>query len=145
MKRAIVLILVLAVLLTACAPKEAPKISQTQAAETVYKYFDAWSRQNYTEMYSLISDGFKKIEPTAKTLQDFEAYAKKQGITKIRINSIIDKQNTGEVAVIDYDVTLTINGQETPFQSTFTVKKKPYDSPPGWKLIHPYGENIDTT
>lgn len=96
-------------------------------------------------MYSLISDGFKKIEPTAQTYESFEAFAKKQGIQGIRIKSIKEGLNDGETAAIDYDVIFISKGKEVPYQSTFTLRYRTNDQQPGWKLIHPYGNNIDTS
>ncbi len=144
MKKSLVLFLVISTILIACTPTQ-PKTSESEATKVVRTYFEAWDRQDWPTMYSLMSDGFKKIDPNAKTLQDFEAFAEKQGITAVKINSITEKLNDGTQATIDYDVAFTIKGKETPFKSTFTVRYKPNDTSPGWKLIHPYGPNIDTT
>ncbi len=144
MKKILMSILIISVILIACAPTK-PKTSESEAVEVVRTYFEAWDGQDWLTMYSLMSDGFKKIDPNAKTLQDFEAFASRQGITSVRINSITEKLNDGTSATIDYDVTFTIKGKETPFKSTFTIRYKPDDAAPGWKLIHPYGPNIDTT
>src|SRR3989338_4928535 len=40
-------------------------------------YFQAWNGEQYDVMYSLISDGFKQIEPTAKTFDNFKSNMKK--------------------------------------------------------------------
>lgn len=118
----------------------------SESFTTVKTYFEAWNKQDYKTMYNLISDGFKQIDPTAKTYQDFESFAKKQGITSVKINSIKEVLNDGKTATVDYDVTFTFrSGEVNPFKSTFTVKYKPNDKQPGWKLIHPYGNNIDNT
>ena len=96
-------------------------------------------------MYSLISDGFKKLEPTANTPEKFAEYAMAQGIEGVRINSIGETSNDGKTASVDYDVEFTVNGQAVPFSGTFTLKYRKDDKTPGWKLIHPYGKNIDTS
>ena len=129
--------------LSACTKQQIT--SQTEAEKVVRTYFEAWDSQDWKTMYSLISDGFKEIDPNAKTLVDFEAFASSQGITSVKINLIKEKINDGKQATVDYDVTFIINGKTTPFQSTFTVKYKPNDAQPGWKLIHPYGDNNDTS
>lgn len=138
------LLLVISLLfLGACTKQQIT--SQTQAEKDVRIYFEAWDKQDWKTMYSLISDGFKKIDPNAKTLANFEAFASSQGITSVKINLIKEKISDGKQATVDYDVIFIINGKTTPFQSTFTLKYKPKDQQPGWKLIHPYGNNIDNT
>lgn len=137
--------LLLLVFLGACTSQEKTNFSQTQAEKVVKTYFEAWDSQNWKTMYSLMSDGFKKIDPNAKTFADFEAFVSSQGTTAVKINSIKEKFGDKNQATVDYDVTFIINGKTTSFQSTFTVKYKPKDQQPGWKLIHPYGDNIDTS
>ena len=56
--------------------------------EVVKQYFTRWSNKDYPNMYVTISDGFKKIEPTAKNLAFFKEYADSQGISGINILSI---------------------------------------------------------
>src|SRR3990167_1946324 len=45
--------------------------------QVVILYFQAWNDEQYDVMYSLLSDGFKQIEPTAKTFADFKANMEK--------------------------------------------------------------------
>ena len=112
--------------------------------EVVKQYFTAWNNKNYPDMYSAISDGFKKIEPTAKDFRAFESYADSQGINGIRIISIQEESNDGISSSVDYSVEFTLsNGKKSKFDGTFTLKYRPGDIIAGWKLIHPYGENID--
>lgn len=121
------------------------KESDQEPVRVVENYFKAWNSADYITMYNLISDGFKKIEPTAVSLNSFRDYAVAQGITKVVINKVTLKSNNGDKATVDYDVVFITNRKEIPFKGTFTLRYKPNDSQPGWKLIHPYGENIDTT
>ncbi len=116
-----------------------------EPAQVVKEYFRAWDNADYEKMYGLISDGFKDIEPTAISLDNFKNYAESQRITSVEITDITLDSNTGNTATVDYDVTFLVNKKEVPFQGIFTLKYKPNDARPGWKLIHPYGENIDTT
>ncbi|MBI2667859.1 DUF4829 domain-containing protein [Candidatus Woesearchaeota archaeon] len=113
--------------------------------EVVEQYFTAWNNKNYVNMYATFSDGFKKIEPTAKTLQDFKNYASSQNIEEVEIVNVEEKSNNGETAGVDYDIIFTLsNGQKSNYEGTFTLKYRKGDIIQGWKLIHPYGENIDT-
>ena len=49
-------------------------VSALNPEHVVILYFQAWNDERYDVMYSLISDGFKQIEPTAKTFQNFKSY-----------------------------------------------------------------------
>ena len=110
----------------------------------IEQYFTAWSNKNYPDMYAAISDGFKKIEPTAKDLRAFKEYAESQGIGGIKILSVKEASNDGKTATVDYSVEFLLsNGKKDSFDGTFTLKYRQGDVIPGWKLIHPYGENID--
>lgn len=112
--------------------------------EVVKQYFNAWANKNYPDMYAAISDGFKKIEPTAKDLRAFKSYVQSQGIESANIVSIKEKSNDGSTSIVDYSVEFSLsNGKKTKFNGTFTLKYREGDIIPGWKLIHPYGENID--
>jgi len=112
--------------------------------EVVKQYFTSWNDMNYPEMYSAFSDGFKKIEPTANDLRAFTEYVKSQHIDKVIVKKIEEKSNDGRTAIVDYAVEFVLkNKSKTSFDGTFTLKYKQGDIIPGWKLIHPYGENID--
>ena len=114
--------------------------------EVVKQYFNAWSSKNYPDMYAAISDGFKKIEPTAKDLSTFKKYAESQGIDNVRILLIKEASNDGQTAAVDYSVEFLLsNGKKSQFGGTYTLKYRKGDIIPGWKLIHPYGENIDNS
>lgn len=112
--------------------------------EVVILYFQAWNDEQYDAMYSLISDGFKQIEPTAKTFEDFKSYINKFYDTSLGVSVVSAKeayQNEKE-AGIEYKIEIkNKDGTKKPFSSSYTLKKREN----GWKLIHPYGENIDTT
>lgn len=114
--------------------------------KVVEQYFTAWSNKDYPDMYATISDGFKKIEPTARNLQTFREYANSQGIDGIQILSIKESSNDGKTSTVDYSVNFLLpNGKKSKFDGAFTLKYRQGDVIPGWKLIHPYGENIDAS
>ena len=111
--------------------------------EIVKKYFESWDKKNWVEMYSSISDGFKKIEPTAKTLADFRQYIVSQNIGNVNILSVNERSNDGKIANVDYSVEFLIN-ETNKSNGTFILKYREGDIIKGWKLVHPYGDKIDT-
>lgn len=112
--------------------------------EVVKQYFNAWSSRNYPDMYAAISDGFKKIEPTAADLRTFKSYVESQGVESVKIESIEEKSNDGYTSIVDYFLEFLLsNGEKRKLNGTFILKYRKGDVIPGWKLIHPYGENID--
>ena len=119
-------------------------VSALNPEQVVILYFQAWNDEQYDVMYSLISDGFKQIEPTAKTFQDFKSYMGKFYDTALGVSIVEAKEsyNNGKEAGIDYKIEITNkDNAKKEFSSAYTLKKRAN----GWKLIHPYGENIDTT
>lgn len=140
-QKAIVAGIIVLLLITGCT--SSPK--QGEAGKVVETYFNAWNSQDYATMYGSISDGFKQLEPTAKTLTDFGTYASAQQISEVKIVSVKETSNDGKVATVDYNVEFTAQGKKVPFAGTYTVKWKPNDNHPEWKLIHPYGKNIDAS
>ena len=114
--------------------------------KVVLDYFSAWNKKDYSKMYAQISDGFKKIDENAKTLNSFSDYAASQNIEGVKILSIKQSSNNGKTASVDYSVEFTLaNGKKIPFSGTYTIKYRDKDRVRAWKMIHPYGENIDTT
>ena len=114
--------------------------------EVVRQYFTAWNDKGYPNMYATFSDGFKNIEPTAKDLRAFKEYVQTQPIDGVNIKTIDEKSNDGRTASVDYAVEFLLkDGTKQPFEGTFTLKYREGDIIRGWKLIHPYGENIDTS
>lgn len=114
--------------------------------EVVELYFSSWNNKDYPNMYSTISDGFKKIDPTAKSLQDFREYVGSQNIESVEIMNIKELNNNRQTASVDYNVVFIMtNGQKLPYEGTFTLKYREGDVIQGWKLIHPYGEDIDNS
>ncbi|MBI2668646.1 nuclear transport factor 2 family protein [Candidatus Woesearchaeota archaeon] len=136
------IIVLLLLIIIGCASNIEKNGSLTPAT-VVELYFKAWNLQDYETMYRLISDGFKTIEPSAKTIDDFTTYAKAQGITTVKIDSIQEKSNDGITAGVYYKVRFVTQNKEVPFEGTFTLKYRANDGVPGWKLIHPYGTNVD--
>lgn len=119
-------------------------VSALTPEQVVILYFQAWNDEQYDVMYSLISDGFKQIEPTAKTFDDFKIYMEKFYDTALGVRIVEAKESykTDKEAGVDYKIKITKkDGTESEFSSAYTLKKHAN----GWKLIHPYGENIDTS
>jgi len=119
--------------------------NKSEPAIAVRSYFEAWDIENYGTMYGVISDGFKSLEPTAATFDQFKEYAESQGIDEVQVISISETSNDDKEATVEYNVKFIIKGKEAPFKGTYTLKYKKQDNTPGWKLIHPYGDNIDTS
>lgn len=114
--------------------------------EVVRQYFESWDRKDYPNMYATLSDGFKRIDPNAKDLSTFKDFASSQGIEGVRIISMKEKSNDGRTAIVAYSVEFTLSdASKQPFNDEFTLKFRHGDVIPGWKLIHPYGQNIDTS
>ena len=140
---AILLIIVVAGVITANR-QDPEEYAFPQPEEVVRQYFTSWNNKDYPNMYATISDGFKRIEPTAKTLQDFKNYVKAQSIEGVSITSVDEASNDGITATVDYRVQFMLSDETTtPYKGTFTLKNRQGDVIRGWKLIHPYGENID--
>lgn len=114
--------------------------------EVVRQYFESWNNKDWPNMYATISDGFKKIDPNAKDLATFKNFANSQGIEGVRILSIKEESNNGVTAIAAYSVEFTLSdGTKSQFSDKFTLKFRQGDVILGWKLIHPYGPNIDTS
>ncbi len=112
--------------------------------EVVRQYFESWARKDWPNMYATLSDGFKKIDPNAKDLAAFRDYASSQGIEEVNILSVEEKINDGTTAAVDYSVEFVLaDKSKQKFDGTFTLKYRQGDIIPGWKMIHPYGNNID--
>ena len=159
MKKLLFIFLSLILFINACAKTQQnqqqtiPKPIQTVLAEDVSTltpeqvtilYFQAWNDEQYDVMYSLISDGFKQIEPTAKTFKDFKSYMEKFYDTSLEVSIVQAKESyrNEKEAGVEYKIEITgKDGTKREFSSVYTLKKRAN----GWKLIHPYGENIDTT
>ena len=112
--------------------------------KVVEQYFTAWDNKDYVNMYATFSDGFKNIDPNAGNLGTFRDYVNLQNIEDIEIVSIEEVNNDGQTASVDYNVIFTSSNNQVPYDGTFTLKYRKGDVIQGWKLIHPYGENIDT-
>ena len=119
-------------------------VSTLNPEQVVILYFQSWNDEQYNVMYSLISDGFKQIEPTAKTFNDFKDYMEKFFDTSsgVRIIEAKEAYKNEKEAGVDYKIEITNkDGTKKEFASAYTLKKRTN----GWKLIHPYVQNIDTT
>ena len=117
--------------------------TQPSADDIVRLYFTAWNDKNYPDMYSTLSDGFKRIEPTAKNLESFRKYVESQGIETVHVLMVKEISNDGTAAVVDYDVEFKIDGNKKDFSGTFMLKNRQADIIRGWKITNPYGGNVD--
>ena len=114
--------------------------------DIVRQYFESWNTKDWPNMYAALSDGFKKIDPNAKDLDAFRKYAESQNIASIKIINIKLDSKTSTTATVSYIVEFTLAGGGTKqVLDKFTLKYRSGDVIPGWKLIHPYGPNIDTS
>ena len=119
-------------------------VSALTPEQVVILYFQSWNDEQYDKMYSLISEGFKQIEPTAKTIEDFKANMEKfyDTANSIRLLDAKEEYGNDSEAGVSYKIEIeNKDGTKKEFSSTYTLKKRIN----GWKLIHPYGKNIDTT
>ncbi len=116
-------------------------LSKLTPSEVVREYYESFGRQDYAAMYELLSDGFKKIEPTAKDFQTFKNYLSRyyQTADGVSVLGVREASNDGETAVVEYEVELFVKTGSRKVKSEFILKKK--DN--GWKLIHPYGLNSE--
>ncbi len=127
-------------------PSDSPSYSAPSPESIVTQYFESWNKKTWPDMYAAISDGFKKIDPNAKNLAAFGNFAGSQGITGVNLLSVNETSNDGATASVDYSVEFLLsNGDKKKLDDTFTLKYRPGDIIPGWKLIHPFGPNIDTS
>ena len=157
-KNLTLLFLFLILFINACAKQQNQQLSTKKSISTISSedvsaltpeqvvsfYFQAWNDEQYNVMYSLISDGFKQIEPTAKTFNDFKDYMGKfyETASGVRVLEARESYKNDKEAGVDYKIQITNkDGTKKDFSSTYTLKKRTN----GWKLIHPYGQNIDTT
>jgi len=125
---------------------EGQDYSTPSPGEVVRQYFEAWDKESWPDMYATLSDGFKKIDPNAKDLAAFRNFASTQGISGVNIIDITEKSNDGSAATVAYSVEFGLsNGNKKPLSDSFTLKLRDGDIIRGWKLIHPYGQNIDTS
>ena len=114
--------------------------------EIVQQYFESWGAKDWPNMYATISDGFKKIDPNAKDFAAFKKYAESQNIVAVKIIDIKLDSKTNAVATVSYVVEFTLSDSSTKQVSDkFTLKYRDGDVIAGWKLIHPYGQNVDTS
>ena len=147
MKRMFYFLTMLVLIVSACQKNSANvnqnDVSSLTPKQVVRIYYESWNNKNYEVMYSLISDGFKQIEPTAKTFDDFKNYMSKfyDTSTGIEIVEIKESYQNDKESGVNYKINVVgKNGKKTQFGSIYTLKKRAN----GWKLIHPYGNNIDT-
>ncbi|MBI2449048.1 DUF4829 domain-containing protein [Candidatus Pacearchaeota archaeon] len=144
----IMIIFVLGVIFVTIRNKKLQQESYTfpSPEEVVRQYFTAWNNKDYANMYATFSDGFKKLDPNAKDLATFRNFAALQGIDNINVINIKEISNDGETASVEYSVEFILSeGSKRQFSDKFTLKFRQGDIIQGWKLIHPYGTNVDTS
>ncbi len=127
-------------------PADLQAYSTPSPEEVVRQYFESWNNKDWPNMYATLSDGFKKIDPDAKDMATFRSFASSQGIEGVNMLSIKETSNDGTTASVDYSVEFILgDGSTRPFSGSFTLKFRQGDIIPGWKMIHPYGPNVDTS
>lgn len=154
------LIFVLALLVFACAKKYVPEKPQGRIAplkvalvsyqdvsklgprEVVALYFQSLKNESYDVMYSLVSDGFKQVEPSAKTSDEFRQHMQLlyRAATIDLIDASVSSQSQNE-ANVNYKIEIEKDGTRKLFTSSYILRKKAN----GWKFINPYGDNVDNT
>src|SRR3989338_91079 len=105
----------------------AEDVSSLTPEQVVILYFQAWNDEQYDVTYSLISDGFKQIEPTAKTFQDFKSYMEKFYDTALGVSIIEAKESykNEKEAGIEYRIEIiNKDNSKKEFSSTYTLKKR---------------------
>ncbi len=145
---AIAILVVVGIIYINFGPKtsETPDYSAPGPEAVVQQYFESWNSKSWPDMYATLSDGFKRIDPNAKDFAAFKSYAESQNIAAIKIISIKLDSKTGTTAIVSYVVEFTLaDGSKKQFSDKFTLKYREADVIAGWKLIHPYGQNIDTS
>ncbi len=126
--------------------QEEQTYNMPSAKEVVSQYFESWDKKDWPNMYATLSDGFKKIDPNAKDLATFRNFASSQGIDGVNTLSIKEISNDGNTASVSYSAEFVLaDGNKRSFDDTFTLKLRQGDIILGWKLIHPYGPNVDTS
>ncbi|MEM4240015.1 MAG: hypothetical protein QXM31_00725 [Candidatus Woesearchaeota archaeon] len=138
----IILFFLLALLLAACRAREQTPFVAGTPVEIVQKYYAAWGAKDYKTMYTLVSDGWKALEPTAHTELRFANHL--GGFYKsakaIRLVFASEQSNTGSQSVVSAALEVeTMDGRFVLANQTVVLRLK--DN--GWKLIHPYGEFTD--
>ncbi len=140
--RNIFVFIVVLLFVIGCSRDQAKEVSIGE--QIVRSYYTALDAKDYQMMYGLISEGFKQIEPTAKDYNTFEAYMSKFYDTATGISverTTVTSAQESEIGV-DYVAVIQLkNGEKKELKSSFTVRKKQE----GWRLIHPYGQNIDNS
>ncbi len=114
--------------------------------DIVRQYFESWDKRDYPNMYAVLSDGFKRIDFSAKDLSTFINFVNSQGMSGVKVLHIYEESNDGQTAIVSYHVEFTLTDEvKQEFNGKFTLKLRQGDVVYGWKLIHPYGENIDAS
>lgn len=92
-------------------------------------------------MYTLVSDGFKKVEPSAASLESFKNEQEKffEKGDSIKVVKAVTASTNGKIAKVDYTIELGLKTGKPQFSGTYTVR----NTDNGWKLIHPYGNVFD--
>ncbi len=137
------------ILLVLVIVQQTGSINQTVSRSTpegsVRYYFEAWNNKSYDVMYNAISDGFKKVEPTAANLSEFTKLINSSDVNRVDILLINTTSNDGFSANVDFDVIYYINNVPAPSKSNFLLIYRSDDRVPGWKIIQPYGAKVESS
>ncbi len=149
-------IMLLAIIFVSACTQQATTTTTTTIAkpysgltpkEVVELYFSSWNARDYEDMYKTVSDGFKRIDPNASSLEAFRNHLDKffQSGRSIRLVKQ-ELLNDGENASVEYTIEMDITDRgKTEFSGSYSLKYRKNDTLIGWKLIHPYGQNVDTS
>ena len=137
-------ILFITILLIACqnTNQEIKDSNEKTAIDIVDLYYKSLNNKNYETMYSLISEGFKQIEPTAKDYQTFELYMKRfsNSFESVEAKDIRLVESFAEAGKVSYNMFLKPKNVEMQ-QLNLTTELKIKNNE--WKMIHPYSNKID--
>ena len=147
MKKLLATLVILVSLLSACQQNmtvQGGDVSSLTPEQVVRLYYESWNNKQYDIIYSLISDGFKQIDPTANTFEKFKSSMEElfNVASGVRVFDVKEVSRDDKGAVVDFKIQIIgKDGSKQEIGKTFTLKKRAN----GWNLIHPYGNNIDTT
>ncbi len=103
--------------------------------KTVRNYLEAWRDKRYADMYSVISDEFKKTEPNAESLAKFREHIEKQGIKVAEILEVAGVANDEKKTSVKYKIVFeNARGEKMPFEGIFSLGFMEKDLVKGWKL-----------
>ena len=141
MKRLFAFIAMLLMVGCSAPPEPSPFVAGTPV-EILEDYYAAWAIKDYKTMYFLVSDGWKALESTAHTEEDFAEFLDGfyDNAKGLRLTFASEQYNTGSEATVSFALEVELyDGSFLNNDQTLTLRLKKN----GWKLIHPYGDYAD--